>query len=119
MSVHQVLEPLLERLHSTADIKTIYGDPINVEGKTIIPVAKVMYGLGGGFGKMKTKDREGRVEEKPAGESGGGGIRILPAGIIEISKGETRYISLGERKTMWGIFLIVAFLAGILIGRII
>jgi hypothetical protein len=72
MGVHQILEPLLERLHIDANIKTIYGEPINLEGKTLIPVAKVMYGLGGGFGKAKTTDREGNKEEKPASESGSG-----------------------------------------------
>lgn len=40
MGVHRILEPLLERLHVDANIKTIYGEPIQVEGKTIIPVAK-------------------------------------------------------------------------------
>ena len=47
MGVHQLLEPLLERLHSSASVKTIYGEPIEVAGKTLIPIAKVAYGLGG------------------------------------------------------------------------
>ena len=117
MGVHQILEQLLERLHTSASIKTIYGEPIQLEGKTLIPVAKVMYGLGGGFGKMKTRDREGRTEEKPAGESGGGGIRIVPMGVIEVSRDRTRFLSLGGRKINRLVILAVTFLAGFILGR--
>jgi uncharacterized spore protein YtfJ len=117
MGVHQVLEPLLERLHIDANIKTIYGEPINLEGKTIIPVAKVMYGLGGGFGKAKTTDRDGQTIEKPAGESGGGGIRIVPMGVIEISRDKTHFISLGNEKVSLFVAVLIAFLAGLILGR--
>ncbi len=117
MGVHQLLQPLLEILHASADIKTIYGEPIQVEGKTIIPVAKVMYGLGGGFGKAKSRDKEGWTEEKPAGESGGGGIRIVPVGVIEVSADRTQFLSLGSRKLNWLIVLAITFLAGFMLGR--
>ena len=117
MGVHQILEPLLERLHVDANIKTIYGEPIEVEGKSIIPVAKVMYGLGGGFGKAKTIDREGRKEEKPAGESGGGGIRIVPIGVIEVSRDKTNFVSLDNKKVSLLIVVLIAFLAGLILGR--
>jgi uncharacterized spore protein YtfJ len=117
VGVHQILEPLLERLHTSASIKTIYGEPIQLEGKTLIPVAKVMYGLGGGFGKMKTRDREGRTEEKPAGESGGGGIRIIPMGVIEVSSDQTRFLSLANKKLNWAVSLALTFIIGFTLGR--
>ncbi len=117
MGVHQILEPLLERLHASASIKTIYGEPIQVEGKTLIPVAKVMYGLGGGFGKAKSHDKNGRTEEKPAGESGGGGIRIVPVGVIEVGRDQTQFLSLGSRKLNWLVILAITFLAGFILGR--
>ncbi len=87
-----------------------------VEGETIIPVAKVMYRLGGGFGKAKRKDREGRTEEQPAGESGGG-IRIVPMGIIEISHNRTRFLSFGSQKIRWIVSLALALLVGFAVGR--
>ena len=117
MGVHRILEPLLERLHTSASIKTIYGEPIQVEGKTLIPVGKVMYGLGGGFGKAKSRDKEGRTEEKPAGESGGGGIRIVPMGVIEVSKDRTRFLSLANKKLYWAVALAVTFIIGFTLGR--
>lgn len=47
------LASLSERLQSDASVKTIYGEPIEVEGKTIITVGKIAYGLGGGYGAAK------------------------------------------------------------------
>jgi uncharacterized spore protein YtfJ len=117
MGVHQILEPLLERLHVDANIKTIYGEPIEVEGKTIIPVAKMMYGLGGGFGKAKTTNREGYKEEKLAGESGGGGIRIMLMGVIEVSREKTHFVSLNNKKVSLLIAVLIAFLVGLILGR--
>jgi uncharacterized spore protein YtfJ len=72
MDVHQFLGSLAERLQSSASVETIYGKPIGTQGKTIVPVARVSYGLGGGYGKAKTYDKEGRRQQRPAGESGGG-----------------------------------------------
>jgi hypothetical protein len=55
MMIGDVLNAITERLHSTAHVKTIYGEPIVAEGKTIIPVAEVKYGFGGGGGQQGTR----------------------------------------------------------------
>ena len=44
------LETLATRLGQTATVKNVYGEPIIAGDKTIIPVALVMYGFGGGYG---------------------------------------------------------------------
>jgi uncharacterized spore protein YtfJ len=31
-------------------VKAIYGEPISAHGKTVVPVAKIMYGYGAGAG---------------------------------------------------------------------
>jgi hypothetical protein len=48
MLVQHLLQAITKRLHSSSSIHTIYGDPIEAQGKTLIPVAKVSYGFGGG-----------------------------------------------------------------------
>ncbi|GAB3616870.1 hypothetical protein GCM10027416_14270 [Okibacterium endophyticum] len=52
-----------------------YGEPIDVEGSTIVPVAFASYGFGAGEG-------EGEVAEENhgAGEGGGGGGCAIPLG---------------------------------------
>lgn len=116
MSTHRFLELLAEKMESTATVKKIYGDPVEAQGKTVIPVAKVSYGLGGGFGKEKTHDEQGREEERPAGQSGGGGIMVSPVGVFEIDHDGARFVPLrGDRKTRW----VRAFAAGLVVGALL
>ncbi|WP_350349696.1 hypothetical protein ABIQ69_07265 [Agromyces sp. G08B096] len=51
-------------------VKTSYGDPVEVDGSTVIPVALGWYGFGGG-------NSEG---EGPQGSGGGGGGASIPLG---------------------------------------
>lgn len=49
-SLQETLKSIAERLHSTATVKTVFGEPIQTKDKTIIPVAKVYYGFWAGRG---------------------------------------------------------------------
>ncbi len=50
MTIQELFQTISERVQRTASVKTVYGDPIAAEGRTIIPVARVRYGFGGGGG---------------------------------------------------------------------
>jgi len=50
MSAVEILEKIGESLSSTATVRSVFGEPIHVEGKTVVPVAKVAYGFGAGSG---------------------------------------------------------------------
>jgi uncharacterized spore protein YtfJ len=116
MSRPQFLEALAERLQSSASVRTIYGDPIEAEGKVVIPVARVAYGLGGGFGTRRMKDQEGQNEQEPAGEGGGGGVTVFPVGVVEVTREQTRFVSVKKGgKAMWA----VAFLAGFTLAKLL
>jgi len=101
-----LLQSLKESVLGQANVKTIYGEPISAHEKTIIPVAKIAYGFGVGAGT-------GGVGEKNRGEaaSGGGGVRAVPIGVIEVSRQQTRFVPITDRKKLSG-----AVLAGIVIG---
>lgn len=75
------IERLANQLGITAAARNIYGEPIEREGVTVIPVAKAAYAFGGGSGK----------EEKQEGSGGGGGVKLTPVGYIEIKRGVTRF----------------------------
>ena len=45
-----LLQSLKESVLGQANVKAIYGEPISAHEKTIIPVAKIMYGYGAGAG---------------------------------------------------------------------
>ena len=97
MTVQELLKSITDRIQSTANVRTVYGDPISAEGKTIIPVARVSYGFGGGGGGREgaSEEGEGRAE---GGGGGGGGVMVAPVGFIEVTAGETRYVSFEERR---------------------
>lgn len=111
MTMQQFMQSVIDRLHDSASVKQVFGDPVEAEGKTIIPVAKFSYGFGGGMGQ-RGKDKKGTDEgEDNEGMGGGGGITAKPAGVLEITRFETRYISFEERRKIVG-----ALMVGLLIG---
>jgi uncharacterized spore protein YtfJ len=78
----QLVNDLLERIGQTvgqrAQVSTIFGDPVEREGITVIPVAKARFGFGGGGGSGSREGDEG------SGGGGGGGVSVNPIGYIEL-----------------------------------
>jgi uncharacterized spore protein YtfJ len=95
MSSLAILQTLKESILA-ANVKTVYGEPIVAQNKTIIPVAKVVYGYGGGGGTGGVGESRARGE----GGGGGGGARAIPLGVIEVSQQTTRYIPITDRKKL-------------------
>ena len=100
MTFQEILNNISERVQTTASVKAVHGEPIFAEGKTIIPVARVRYGFGGGGGNQRPVSDPTNVDEslQQSGGGGGGGVSVDPAGFIEITAGETRYVSFDERR---------------------
>jgi uncharacterized spore protein YtfJ len=115
MSVQEYLQSIMERLQSSAGVKTVYGEPMVAEGKTIIPVARVGYGFGAGTGPVKKDQGEGQKEEEAGG--GGGGVYARPVGVLEITKEDTRFIPIDEGRKLAGALLVGLFLGLIIAGR--
>jgi uncharacterized spore protein YtfJ len=107
MSVLTVLQSLKESILSQASVKAIYGEPVSAHGKTVIPVAKIIYGYGAGAGTGGVGESSARGE----GGGGGGGVRAVPVGVIEISDRQTRFVPITDRKKLAG-----AVLAGVGFG---
>jgi uncharacterized spore protein YtfJ len=110
MSAFTILQTLKESILSQANVKAIYGDPITAHGKTVIPVAKIMYGFGAGAGTGGVGDTSARGE----GGGGGGGARAIPVGVIEISDRRTGFVPITDRKKLTG-----AVLAGVGLGLLL
>jgi uncharacterized spore protein YtfJ len=102
-----LLQSLKDSILSQANVKAVYGDPIEAQGKTVIPVAKIVYGYGAGAGTGGVGDTKARGE----GGGGGGGARAIPVGVVEISGQQTRFIPITDRKKLTG-----AVMAGLLLG---
>ena len=77
---------LTEKLSENArsiGVTSAYGDPVEVEGVSIVPVALVWYGFGAGEG---TSDSDGGT-----GSGGGGGGASLPIGAYVKTGGTVRF----------------------------
>jgi uncharacterized spore protein YtfJ len=85
----QLVDELLERVGRTvgekAQVSTVFGEPVEREGITVIPVAKARFGFGGGGGGGGPKGEEG------AGGGGGGGGAVTPVGYIEVRDGSAEF----------------------------
>ena len=110
MSSLALLQTLKESILSQANVKAIYGEPIAAQGKTVIPVAKIMYGYGAGAGTGGV----GTASAQGEGGGGGGGVRAIPVGVIEVSDQPTRFVPITDRKRLAG-----AVLAGIGLGMLL
>ena len=80
----QLVNDLLERVGQTvgerAHVSTIFGEAVEREGVTVIPVAKARFGFGGGGGSGSREGDEG----SGGGGGGGGGVAVGPIGYIEV-----------------------------------
>jgi uncharacterized spore protein YtfJ len=110
MGANEMLQKLGESLGLTATVKSVFGDPIQVEGKTVVPVASVALGLGAGFGAGR-RARHASEDGQSEGGGGGGGVRAVPAGALEITASRTRFVPFHDMR-----WLAAAFTAGVLLG---
>jgi uncharacterized spore protein YtfJ len=84
------VERVAERLGLYASAKAVYADPVEHEGVTVIPVAKLRWGFGGGSGRKPGKH----------GKGGGGGMQAAPLGYIEIKQGQTQFKPIRDPMTL-------------------
>lgn len=90
MSATRLIEGALDKVRATAGVKTVYGEPITMNGKTIIPVAKVA------------------------------GPCAAPLGVVEVSEKETKYVPTNQKKKLTiagAVGAGVGMVLGLILGR--
>ena len=118
MNPAETLQHLAESLGTTATVKSVFGDPISAEGKTVVPVARVAYGFGAGGGSGGTKhghETTGGLERMGGG--GGGGVTAYPAGALEITSSGTRFVPVVDLRLLGAAFAAGAVLGGLLFRK--
>lgn len=85
-NVQDVLKTSLEELEKVLSTKTVVGEPIVIEGNTLIPLISIGFGFGAGGGAGKC--HKGGDEGGGAGTGGGGGIR--PVALVIVNKDGVR-----------------------------
>lgn len=89
------IETIIAQLGDLANSKTVVGEPIVSNGKTIIPLLSVRMGFGTGGG-------EGNAPQQGVGhgEGGAGGLSISPTALLIIDESGVQVYSLGQKGTV-------------------
>lgn len=82
---------MADKLGAVARAATVFAEPVERDGLTVIPVAKARWGFGGGLGSTKEQH----------GGGGGGGVTVTPVGYIEIRNGETEFRRIRSTSLPW------------------
>jgi uncharacterized spore protein YtfJ len=104
----EMLSMLAERIGARLGAATVFGEPVERDGVTVVPVAVARFGLGAGSGTDPGKGQEG--------EGGGGGGAVTPTGYIELKEGRSRYVPVVHPFRMLALVLGAA-IAGLVIVR--
>lgn len=81
------IRSIFEKFSREKDVSLIYGEPIIMDNKRILPVAKVNYFVGGGGGGGFTDEQNASGQ----GEGAGGAFSIKPIGVYEITKEDVKF----------------------------
>jgi len=105
MSSPAPFAPIAELIERSVSIRHVYGDAVHHGDTTVIPVASVVYGFGagGGRGPAVTRSAPAGPPDPGArgdaeGAGGGGGVRLTPAGVLEIGRDRNRRKPLVARR---------------------
>ena len=85
--VESLLKTTLGEIERLLNTRTVVGEPIAVEGNTLIPLVAVGFGFGAGGGAGK-EQKKMSGEGEGAGSGGGGGVK--PVAVIVVNKDGVR-----------------------------
>ena len=117
--IQELLEALAD-LREKANVNACFGEPVTIEGRTVIPVAKVAYGFRMGIGRAAAAEEEtaGETEGQAAeeadgdgssGAGGGGGMLAQPFAVVEVTPEGTQVQAIIDEQK-------VTLAAGLLAG---
>jgi len=87
----EIIRTIAGEMQKSLSVRTVVGDPISIEGKTIVPLVSVGMGFGAGAGSGK--------EQTSGGGGGGGGLGMKPVAVIIIDAQGIKVESLQSPKT--------------------
>ena len=85
--IEKLLKNSVEEMERLLSAKTVVGEPLTVDGNTVVPLISIGFGFGAGGGSGKGK-KDGHDEEGGVGTGGGGGVK--PVAVIIINKDGVR-----------------------------
>jgi uncharacterized spore protein YtfJ len=127
-SIDGFVERIAARVGASASVRAVFGEPIERDGITVIPVARVRWGFGGGAGRGPIAVGPGADTEGAGtaggidqglsgmGTGGGGGATADPIGYLEIGPDGVSFNPIGVPMPSPG-FLLAAGAAAAIVLR--
>jgi uncharacterized spore protein YtfJ len=94
MEATDLIKTLLEGFKAVAKTETIIGEGIKAGEYTVLPVSKILLGIGAGAGAEQIKTSGG------SGGAGGGGICVEPIAFLVVKEGEVSILNLRRMPAM-------------------
>ena len=111
------LSRFMKTLGGTASAKAVFGEPVEKDGVTVVPVARVRFGGGGGGGRGPGRKKKGDAgDADQVGFGHGGGVQAAPVGYIELSGGRATYKRIADPVRPMAIALLFPLVGAISIG---
>jgi uncharacterized spore protein YtfJ len=78
-----LMQRISDAVGDRATVSTVFGEPVERDGITVIPVARARFGFGAGGGAGPG--------EEGSGGGGGGGALVSPVGYVEVHDGRAEF----------------------------
>lgn len=85
--VENLLKTTLGEIERVLNTKSVVGEPIKVDGNTLIPLVSIGFGFGAGGGSGKDPKNS---QSEGSGEGSGGGGGVKPVAVVLITKDGVR-----------------------------
>jgi uncharacterized spore protein YtfJ len=115
---------LVEEIPEKAAVEAAFGPPTQVGEKTIIPIGRIAYGFGLGFGQgtaastpsaedVETPEGDRGDVASGSGSGGGGGLSVRPLAVLEVTPEATtlkpivdegKIAKMGMCVSAWSVF---------------
>ncbi|MBQ8468775.1 MAG: hypothetical protein IJ542_03350 [Clostridia bacterium] len=103
--IEEMIEAALAKVKQTIDSSTVVGNPIEIDGKIVVPVTKVTLGLVSGGGEYSTTDKQiKKTETYPIAGGTGTGISIQPVGFLCQQNNKFEFLKVDALSPMEKIF---------------
>ncbi len=115
------VQDVLGQARDALTVKRVFGDPIERDGVTVVPVARVMGGSGFGSGTQPGASADGAEPTAEAATGSGAGFGMIggPAGVYVIKGGQVTWQPAVNPERMVLTAGIVAFLVLIAVRGIV
>jgi uncharacterized spore protein YtfJ len=91
------VETIATLLGSNATARNVFGEAVAVQGRIVVPAARISYGIGGGTGEKQGKSNR-------SGSGGGGGLIAKPVGFIEITESGAHFVPIRDWRALAAVF---------------